>query len=299
MRRSRHAGALLLLMLTHAHAAEGVKLRTLPPIYADDQGGGLRQPEGVATDGRSLLVVADTGNGRLARYTIAGDTVTPSGEFRLAEIPVPINVQVNSKGDLFVLDGKSRRIARLSSSGEFKGYLQPGGGGADGRTVPRSLRIDRGDNLYLLDVAQARVLVMGPDGGTRRSIPFPAETGFLSDLAIDDMGTVFVIDSVARRVFVARKSAAVFAPLTGMMKAEMAFPTAIAVDGQGMLFIADQHGGGIVILGPDGSFRGRQSGMGWKEGSLRYPTGLCFAGKGMLFVADRENSRVQVFAVSE
>ncbi len=79
----------------------------------------------------------------------------------------------------------------------------------------------------------------------------------------------------------------------------MAFPTAIAVDGQGRIFLADQNGDGIVILGADGSFRGRQAGTGWKEGSLRYPSGLCAGPAGTIFVADRENGRVQMFAVSE
>jgi hypothetical protein len=54
-----------------------------------------------------------------------------------------------------------------------------------------------------------------------------------------------------------------------------------------------------VILGADGSFRGRQAGTGWKEGSLRYPSGLCAGPAGTIFVADRENGRVQMFAVSE
>ena len=71
---------------------------------------------------------------------------------------------------------------------------------------------------------------------------------------------------------------------------------ALAVDHLGRLFIVDENGGGIVILGPDGSFQGRQSNMGWKPGSLRYPSGLCVDTAGMMFVADRGNNRIQVFA---
>jgi hypothetical protein len=75
------------------------------------------------------------------------------------------------------------------------------------------------------------------------------------------------------------------------------FPTAIAVDPDGRLFLVDEHGGGIVILGRDGSFRGRQLGTGWKEGFLRYPAGACVLAGTSLVVAERGNHRVQVFAI--
>jgi len=78
----------------------------------------------------------------------------------------------------------------------------------------------------------------------------------------------------------------------------MAFPTAIASDRRGHLFVADQTGGGIVVLGADGSFLGRQAGRGWTQGLLRYPSGLCVADGGLLFVADRENDRVSVFTIA-
>ncbi len=292
-------GALLLLALGAISASEGVKLRPLPAIDADDRGFGLKQPEGVAFDGKSLLAVADTGNRRLLKYTVAGDQVTPAGEIRLKEIPYPIKVQFGPGGDLFALDGKSRRIAWISPAGEFKDYVEPSGDVQAGPLMPRSFAIDRGGDLYVLDVFRARILVLDPSGKTGRTIAYPGKRGFLSDLAVDERGTVFAVDSVGRRVFMARKPDAALVPLTGDLRADLAFPTAIAVDGQGRIFLADQHGDGIVILGQDGSFRGRQGGTGWKVGSLRYPSGICAGPGGTILVADRENGRVQMFAVSE
>jgi hypothetical protein len=37
-----------------------------------------------------------------------------------------------------------------------------------------------------------------------------------------------------------------------------------------MIYIVDENGDGIVVLGRDGSFVGRQLSMGWNEGLL-YP----------------------------
>jgi hypothetical protein len=290
---------LLLLAVPAPRSAPAVRLKPLPPIYIDSKGSGLKEPEAVACDGGSTLIVADTGNGRLLKYSVEGSQVTPAGEIKLPELPYPIQVQVDPKGGILALDGKLRKIARLSPAGEFKGYVEIKGETAPGPVVPKSFKIDGEGRLYVLDIFHSRILVAGGDGQLQRRIDYPADPGFISDLAVDSRETVYAVQSTGSRVFVARKGDAALGPLTGSMKEDMAFPVAIAADDQGHLFISDKEGSGIVILGSDGSFRGRQSEMGWKEGFLHYPIGLCTTGPGILFVADRGNNRIQPFAISE
>jgi len=280
-----------------SHAAEPLKLRMMAPIYVDGKGAGIRQPEGVSCRGNAL-VVADTGNGRLLRYAIEGDRWTPGGEIVLPQLPFPIRVDVNSKGEIFALDGKSRRIGRVAPSGEFLGYVAPAGD-VQGAVVPRSFRIDRDDNLYLLDVYSARVLVMDPAGKIQREIPFPKEYGFFSDLAVDAGGNILLLDSVRKRVSRVAKNSPDVAPLSESLTGEVHFPTAIATDKQGTIFLVDQNGSGIVILGPDGSFRGRRLSMGWKDGFLRHPAAMCISDNGPVFIADRGNNRVEAFLITE
>jgi sugar lactone lactonase YvrE len=263
----------------------------------DGKGAGIRQPEGVSCRGNAL-VVADTGNGRLLRYTIAGENWTPGGEIVLPQLPFPIRVDVNSKGEIFALDGKSRRIGRVAASGEFLGYVAPAGD-VQGAVVPRSFRIDRNDNLYLLDVSSARVLVLDPSGKIQREIPFPKEYGFFSDLSVDAGGNILLLDSVGKRVYKVTKTPPEIAPLSESLKEEVYFPVAIATDKQGTIFLVDQNGSGVVILGPDGSFRGRRLSMGWKDGFLRYPAQMCITENGNAFIADRGNNRVEAFLVTE
>jgi len=59
----------------------------------------------------------------------------------------------------------------------------------------------------------------------------------------------------------------------------------------------DENGGGVVIVGQDGAFLGRQLAMGWTEGLLYYPSQMCLTEKGAVFIADRGNSRVQFFSI--
>jgi hypothetical protein len=232
------------------------------------------------------------------RYTITGETWTPGGEIVLPQLPYPIRVEANSKGDIFALDGKLRRIARLAPTGEFRGYVDPAGD-LQGTVVPRSFRIDKNDNLIVLDVFSARILVLDPSGKMQRQVPFPKDYGFFSDLAVDAGGNIFLIDSIQRRVFTAAKNSQLITPLAESLKDEAYFPTGIATDSRGTIFLVDQNGSGILIIGPDGTFRGRRVSMGWKDGFLRYPAQMCITESGNVFIADRGNSRVEAFLITE
>ena len=285
----------LLIVAGGAQGAEGLRLRPLAPIYVDDQDVGLKHPEGVACIGNSRLLVADTGNGRILSYTYTEDTIIPEPPIVLAQSSRPIRVELDSAGDLIVLDGKLRRIMRFDASGDFKAYVDPPG--LQGTFIPRNFTLDKNDMLYAIDIFSARVLVIDRDGALIRQIAFPDEYGFISDLTVDPVGNVYAIDSVQRKVHSAKRSDTALSPLTAEMSEDLDFPTAIYANASGTLFIADQHGGGIVILGRDGSFQGRQSAMGWGQGLLRYPTDLCVDTDGNMFVADRENNRIQGFSI--
>jgi sugar lactone lactonase YvrE len=163
--------------------------------------------------------------------------------------------------------------------------------------VPKSFRIDSRDNIYILDIFSARVLVLSPDGKYQRHVAFPKEFGFFSDLAVDFRETLLLIDSVKAMVFSATKDSKGFSPLTKSLREYLNFPTGITTDGRGTIYIVDENGGGIVILGQDGSYLGRQLTMGWNEGLLYYPSQMCINEKGEVFIADRGNSRVQIFTL--
>ena len=201
-------GVAALLLAGSAPAAEILKLKPVFTAYVDGKGSGLRQPEGVGCNGKDHLVVADTGNGRLVQYQFVGEQLTPTATWTVPQLPYPVRVQIRSKGDILVLDGKQRKIALLSPAGEFQGYIEPTGLSTPGAVVPRSFDVDRNDNLYLLDVYSARVIVMDPAGKVQREVPFPQEYGFFSDLVVDSAGNIYLLDSVGRKVFSASKDSA-------------------------------------------------------------------------------------------
>jgi len=80
------------------------------------------------------------------------------------------------------------------------------------------------------------------------------------------------------------------------MRDYMNFASYIATSSSsGEIYLLDQDGGAVVVVGPDGSFQGRQLNLGWKAGQLYYPTQMCINKNGDVFISDRNNSRVQIF----
>jgi DNA-binding beta-propeller fold protein YncE len=295
------AGLLVAVLFFQLPFSEGAtKFRYMASIYADDKGLGLKQPEGVACDGESLLIVADTGNGRLLKYSIQeGAIEVGTVEIKVDQLSYPIKTEINSRGEIYILDRRQRSIIRLTPAGEFRGYLQPVGLPSPSAYVPRSFTVDRNDNIYILDILSERVLILDPAGRYVRQIKFPDEYGFFSDVAMGFRGTVLLIDVVDGMVFSAGKNSASFSRLTSSLKEYVRFPANLTTDDRGRIYLADRNGGSIIILGQDGSFISRQSGMGWKEGSLNYPAQMCINNKGEIFIADTRNHRIQIFAIVE
>jgi len=290
------AAALILghLRLT---AAETAKFRYLTAVYFDEKGAGLMLPEGVACDAKGQVLISDTGNDRLLRFTFQNKTVSGGSEIKIPEMSAPSTVQLNSKGEIYALTGKERRIVHLSPEGAFKDVLSFDGVPPPATIVPKSFTIDSADNIYLLDVFSARVLVLNPKGEFQRALALPDDTGFVSNLAVDATGSILVVDSINRRILSAGKDATAFAAIGGDLRESLnTLPTGMTAY-KGTIFIVEGSGGSIASFGRDGSFLARQLTEGRKEGSLNHPSQICINDKDEVFIADRDNSRIQVFGL--
>lgn len=289
--------AALLAIPLGATAADGFKLKPLQTVLTDEKGGDFKYPEGVACDDKSQLIVADTGNGRLLRYTYQDESLKGGGEIRLPQLTYPLRVQMAASGAIFALDGKQRRIVRLNADGTFGGYVEPKGISGEQGVMPKSFRVDRAGSIWILDILGERVLLLDSGDKVQRQVAFPKNYGFISDLEVTPVGDLLLLDSNNATVFVARKGEETFLPLSGELRDYLVYPTYLMTDSRGMIYIVDQNGGALVALGADGSFIGRQLAMGTKNGLLNYPGQICLTPAGTLFVADRNNSRMQLFTL--
>lgn len=279
-------------------AAETAKFRYAASVYAaGDKDIGFNGPEAVACGANGQVVVGDTGNDRLVRLTYRDRAVSSASVLTLPELASPARLQLTTKGEIYALDGKQRRIVRVGTKGEFKGTVTFQGAPAPTTIVVKAFAIDAADRLYALDVFSGRVLVVDGQGKFERAVPLPGDVGFASDLAVDAAGNVLVLDSIKRRILAAGKDAAGFAPLGGELISSLpVLPTSITTSKDG-IFVAESSGSAIVSYGRDGSVLARQLTTGWEEGSLNHPSQMCFNDKDEAFIADRDNSRIQIFQV--
>jgi DNA-binding beta-propeller fold protein YncE len=289
---ARTALRVLALILPLAARAEPLAFSYTASIYQDAKEVALRSPEGVACTGGSL-VVADTGNRRLLTFALKeSGIIAQTGEVKLGQLPSPVRIQVDGKGNLLVLDGKSHKIVRVDANGGFGGFVELKG--APAAPMILGFKLDSADNVYALDVASGKVLVADSTGTVTRAVDLPKGL-VISDVAVDGGGTIYALDGVGATVWSAAKGATAFTQLGKSLKDRMSFPSYVVAH-QGKLILVDQHGMGLVVLGLDGSYLGRQLAIGWSDGFVYYPSQLCINEKGESFIADRGNNRVQQFS---
>ncbi len=276
--------------------AQAIVLKHELTIYADEKEIGLNAPEGVACSDSSL-VVADTRNARLVKYAINDKQLAAGVPIQLEQLKRPARAKALPDGRILVLDEKTRSIVRIDSAGKFVGRVEFKGDAAPKGVVPVAFDVDGSGTLFVLDIISRSVLALDASDSVTRKIDLPKErTSVFTDVAVDPAGTLYAIDAVGATVWSAAKGQAGFKQLSKSLKDYAAFPIALTVS-RGSLLVVDQHGGGIVAVGLDGTYRGRQLAEGWTDGLVRYPSQVCVNAGGEVFLADRGNNRVQLFTV--
>jgi outer membrane protein assembly factor BamB len=72
-------------------------------------------------------------------------------------------------------------------------------------------------------------------------------------------------------------------------------PYAVAVDGQGNIYVSDVGNHRIQKLSSDGTFLLKFGSYGSGEGQFNYPSEVAIDGQGNIYVADPDNYRIQKF----
>ena len=167
-------------------------------------------PRGIAIDLDGNLLVADTGNKRILRFSPDGQSLGQigGGGVIAGRFEEPTDVKVDpTDGTVVVADAWNGRIQRFSPSLEYAGeFAVPGWSGRDVFQKP-SLTVARDGTIYATDPATALVMVFNRDGTVKAAFGGPGAdnsrlglpNGIASDLVA---GQVIVADGGNNRVMV-------------------------------------------------------------------------------------------------
>lgn len=246
-------------------------------------------------------------------------------------LPYPTAIAIDNQNHLFVADANSDTINLISSESVVSVFAGTTGqtGTADGiaRAArfnnPSGLAIATDDRLIVTDTANATLRLIATDGavstiagsttargntdGPGTSATFSAPVG----VAQDSSGNLYVADSMNHTIRKISASGVVstFAGTAGASgssdgdgsAARFNFPTGIAVDANGTVYVSDTNNNLLRKITPTGTVTtlaglvgvsGTQDGNG-SNALFNHPGGLTVDGSGNLYLADTGNSTLR------
>jgi sugar lactone lactonase YvrE len=239
----------------------------------------LNGPLGLTVTPSGDLYIADTANGVVRKVTngvittVAGNGTQgysgDSGPATNAQLKFPVGIVVDSSGNLYIAD-TGNWVIRKVSGGSITTLVGLGGCCNIGLNSPAGLALDSLGNLYAADSANARIVAVsangtlttvaggvccGFSGFNKRGYNgdnIPATTALLNypvSIVFDSSGNLYIADGLNQRV--RKVSGGVITTIAGNgtpgfsgdggspSNAELTYPSGIAVDANGNLYIAD------------------------------------------------------------
>ena len=292
------------------------------------------EPGGVAMDGSGNVYVADTISDTIRKVTSAGVVTTfagiagklgsTDGTGSTARFFRPNAVALDGSGNLYVADTDNHTIRKITSAGVVTTLAGLAGtsGSTDGTgsaarfKSPKGVAVDGSGNVYVADTSNSTIRQITPAGVVSTLAGLAGSTGSTDGtgstarfknpegVAVDGSGSVYVADTGSDTIRKITQAGVVstFAGTAGNFgyadgagsAAKFAEPTSLALDGAGIIYVADSINYKIRKITPSGvvSTLVTTDGTGSPVG-FTAPNGVAVDVSGNICVADTYNQLIR------
>ncbi len=287
----------------------------------------LNHPVGLAMDRDGTLFIADHFNHAIRMLTPDGYVRTIAGGCRRgfrdgygaeAEFNGPLGLAIGAQGQLYVADHLNARIRVVMRDGEVRtlagtGFAKIKDGPLATATFegPKGIAVDPHGTIYVTDGVTVRLItpegyvrtLAGGERGFHDGIGAQAMFGWVYAIALDVSGRCFVTDAANHAIRCVFPDGTVRTVFGGREIRQLNFPSGLALDWHGHLYVADTNHHRILRLTPtaDGEkytsslICGRQWGQQADpahEFELDAPRGVAVGLNHDLYIADSNANRI-------
>ena len=186
--------------------------------------GQLDRPAHMALDGEGRLLVVDTMNHRVQRFTVEGEYIDGFGSYGSGpgELNMPWGIALDAEGCIYIGDWRNDRVQKFSPSGEPLLSIGSSGDGEGELNRPAGVAVDQHGDIYVADRGNNRVLLFDRNGRYVER--------FIGDATVSKSGREYIMANA--RILRQREMTA--------LEPEKRFraPASVRIDGDRM-FVAD------------------------------------------------------------
>ena len=134
-------------------------------MFEDGGGSGKRQfdsPTGIAIDRNGDVLVAETTNGRLEKFSSTGTFLSNIGTKGTGpgQLGAPTGIAIDRAGDIYVADAGNHRVLKLTADGTvIAEWKDP----APGFYGPQRIPVGPDASVYVVDQDRSRIAKFSPD----------------------------------------------------------------------------------------------------------------------------------------
>lgn len=268
-------------------------------------GEGMGKPYGVAVfQGR--VFVSDTALHSVMVFDIPNQRFFKIGEEENGPLGIPMGLDVDGKGNLYVVDASAKHVQVYDKDGKFQRTLA--GGKMFSR--PTGIAVDaEGSRIYVVDTGSVtdevhRVRVFDAQSGKHlfdigKRGRENGEFNLPRDVTIGRDGLLYVVDGGNFRVQVFKPDGTFVRTFgsIGRRGGQFSRPKEAAADADGNVYVIDSAFGNFQIFTPTGELLLAVGGRSEADGMAKYmlPSGIAIDGDGRVYVVDQYFSKLEVY----